>query len=210
MLIVILLGVMLFFRKPILENLGSRVLRTKVEISSIDVIPYKLALKLNGIKVPKEKLFIQDGMLYVIPLKLVLYGAKVGNSINLQRENFIIRIYRKWGWKFDVFLKGIDIKKFDNGFKSGVLNGYVNGKYKRQLDFCGTIVLKNIVLSDLQDEYFGIAATDVKEIIKNNQDKIEIDFLYNGPISDIRNLTRYRPGQKTVQLIKSFILKKIF
>jgi hypothetical protein len=203
-------AVIIIWRKPLFENLGSRILKTKVEIKSVEFIPYKLAFRLINIKVPKENIFIPEGMFYLIPLNLELYGVKARNTIDLKKESFTMKIYRKWGWKFDVFVKDIDLKKFDSGIKKGFLNGHISGKYGKKVNFYGLVTINNIVLAEGQDEFFGIPSFDVENIVKKYNGKIELDFTYNGPVSDVNNLTRYKPGTKTMRVIKTYLLQNIF
>jgi len=209
-LLIIIFTIIVIWRKPIFENLGSRILKKKVVISSVNFIPYKLAFKLIDIKIPKEGIFVPEGIFYFIPLKLNLYGVKVQNIIDLKKENFNIQIYRKWAWKFDIFVKNLDLKKFDNGIKKGILNGHINGQYGGKVNFYGLVTIDNIVLTEGRDEYFGIPAFDAENIIEEYKGKIELDFTYNGPFSEINNLTRYKPGTKTMRVLKTYLLKNIF
>lgn len=208
-LIIIIIIALYLWGDFFLEHVGSYALRTPLDIREVRFLPHRFIFKLYGINLSEKRIFIKEGVLSLIPLRGEFYGLRLADKILLRERNFSLDISRHNGWEINLFFKGVDISKFNRGFEKGKVNGTVEGVYSRgNCALYGILYLNNIVYSDSEESFLGISSEDLKKLIEIQGGHLELDFTYKGPINEFDQLYRYKPGRKTMNLIKKYIVDK--
>lgn len=190
-----------------LERIGTYILQTPVDINRVKFIPHRLVFRLYGIDLQEKYILIPSGTISIFPPGLQLSGLKVRDKILLGERGFSVDISRHRDWEIGVLFSGVDLGKLGLGFKKGELRGHVDGIYAEgNCELYGVLNLNNIIYSDTDSEILGISSSEFQKIIDTKGGNIELDFTYNGPVNEITELYRYRPGKKTLALIKKFLL----
>lgn len=211
LLVIVLLFVLMVWGKPILEGISSHVLKTPVNINKAKFVPYKLTFELHGINIPKKNLIIPSGTIRLVPPRLEFYGLKFMDNIILDTKQFSVSISLYKHWEINALFSGIDLSKLNYSFKKGELSGTIDGTYaKRNCEFYGLVNLSNIIYSDRDAVILGMSSEELEDIINARNGHIELDFAYRGPIDKMDELNRYAPGRKTMALIKTYVVDKIF
>lgn len=193
-----------------LEKIGTYILQTPLDINHVRFIPHRLMFKLYGIDLPEKNIFIPLGAISVLPPRLELNGLKIKDKIILGGRNFYINISRHRNWEISVLFKGVDITKFDYRFRKGEIGGFVEGVYvEGDCKLYGVLNLKNIIYSDTGSSFLGISSSEFQKIIEIYKENLVLDFAYNGPLNEITELYRYRPGKKTFALLKRYLIEKV-
>lgn len=210
-LIILILIVLSIWGGWLLENISTHILQSDVDINQVRFIPHRLEFKLYGINLPEKDILIPTGRIFLFPPRLEFYGLKVMDKILLGERGFSVSVTRRKYWEINLLFKGVDLGKLDYGFEKGGLSGVVDGIYTGgNCEFYGVLYLKDIIYSDSDNVFLGISSDELKELIEIYNGKLELDFTYKGPIGEITELYRYRPGKKTMGLVKRYILKKVF
>lgn len=210
LLIVFILIVLSIWGEYLLEGIGSKILGTPIDINRLKFLPHKLIFKLYGINMPEKYILFLAGTISLFPQRLEFYGFKFMDKILLGQKDFSLCVSRHNGWEINGFFKGVDLTKLDYGFKKGEINGSVDGIYNSgNCEFYGILYLNNIIYSDSGGNFLGISADELRELIEKYNGRLELDFTYKGPINKVDELYRYKPGRKTIGLIKTYLLKKV-
>lgn len=209
-LVIILIGVLLsIWGGPALEKTLTYILQTQVDISRAKFAPHRFMFKLYGIDMPEKDILITLGTLSLFPIRVELYGLKIEDKIILGPKDFWVDISRHRGWEINGLFKGVDLGRMDYGFVKGEIRGAIEGVYMGgNCKFYGTLQLRNIIYSDTNGRFLGIPSGEFKKIIDIYNGNLELDFTYSGPLNGIDELYRYRPGRKTLALIKRYLLSK--
>lgn len=207
LLIILILIILSILGEYLLEGIGSKILGTPLDINQVKFLPHKLIFKLYGINMPEKYVLFPAGMISLVPPRLEFYGLKCMDKILLGGKGFSLFITRHNGWEINVFFKGVDLGKLDYGFKKGEINGSVDGIYSGgNCELYGTIYLKNIIYSDSGGNFLNISPDELRELIELYDGQLELDFTYKGPVNKIDELYRYRPGKKTMGLIRKYFV----
>lgn len=207
----ILILIAMYFRGDFfLEKAGTYILNTTVEISKVKFIPRRFAFKLYGIDLPKKNILFPTGSVFLFPPKLELYGLKFKDKILLNKKNFSGEIFWRNNWQVGILFKGVDLTKFGHGFEKGVVSGTIDGSYTGgNLGFYGLFHLNEISYSDSESSFLGISSEEFQKLIDMHNGHLELDFTYKGPIDKIDELYRYRPGKKTMSLVRDYLIQNL-
>lgn len=210
LLIILALVVLSVWGEWLLEKAGAYIFQTTVDINKVKFMPHRLIFNLYGINLPEKNILIPRGAIFLFPPRLEFYGLKVMGRILLAENGFSLNVSRHKYWEISVLFKGLDLSKMDYGFTKGVLSGTVDGIYsKGNCELYGVLYLNNIIYSGTNGGIMGISPDEFKKIIETRNGSLELDFTYKGPIGGLTELYRYRPGKKTLALIKTYLIEKV-
>lgn len=215
-----------FFSKPLIISVFSKILKTEVTISSVKFAPLTLDLSLSKISIPEKKITFHKGTIHLIPLKLNLKGLDIKKDISILDDKIILQVWsenifkQEWGLKINIKdLNLMDLYSLWPQSKSysvpgGVLGGMIEGDYTEGIcNIYGVLSFMDIRFDDStgkeNNKIFGISMEDIKEFADDNNGTLDFDFYYTGPVSELNNPFRFRPGDKTIEFLSACLIKKI-
>lgn len=207
--IIVIVLAFVFFGKQILETVGTYVIKTEVNINNVKFIPYKFLFRLNGIEIKSKKVFFPTGTVSLFPLNMHFNGINFDNNI-LSEDDFFIDILRHDAWEIEISFQNLKLNKIDKSFIKGSVKGNISGKYNGIMLFLsGIFYINNIVYTGGGVDFLNISKEEVMDLIEKHDGNLQLDFTYKGPIEGMDNINNYKPGAKTMQLIGSYIVRRI-
>lgn len=217
------------YSKPLLTNIASRVLHTDIEIARVKFLPKRLALQLDRISIPEWKMVFHKGVIHLAPLKLHLQGLQITKELTLREDKLSFRVQAKELfskpsiWDVNMTFKNVDLidlssiwpEVWSYGFSKGTLDGIIDGTYSgKNCKFYGVLHFYNMVYNEPSTERpkgpLGIPIEEIVEFIQDNNGSIDLDFTYKGPLDDLNDPFRYRPGPKIIRSLGTYLIKKAF
>ena len=212
-LIVVILTVLAvcFFSRGLLEKTGSYFLKTDIKINRVKFVPHRLLFRARGIQLPEKRVSFSSGHIYLFPPKIELYGMNFSDivTIDLNENNFSCgaRASRPPDWNVYLNFQELPLDSMGFGVIEGKARGYLRGVYKAsgKCDFYVDIVMEDVRLGEGEPEgdFSGVSRGDLLKIIETRGGNIELDFTFSGPSDKIATLYYYKPGKKTMDLLRS-------
>lgn len=216
-LFVILYIVLNIWGGAIVSSIGSRVSGEELEVQKASFVPWNLSMRLKKVSLPERKICFSEGKINLLPLQMELRGLEIEGNTIATEERLILRVRKTKNWDIDLTGNNIDIGSVRrlhpdaktiapvNGNVDIKINGYYySRKEECNLDFL--VVLDNLILEGDIDEQ-----NKITQFLQGMDQPIEVDFTYEGPVSEFDQFYRYRPGPKTLVIIaRQFLSKKFF
>lgn len=210
--IILVIAVACIWGGLIIEKIASANIGTEVDIAKTRFLPHKLIFVMEDISLPQENVSIPEGIIHLMPIKLELYGLDFKKLTKLGKDNFQAVILKNKKWEFDIVLEGMPLNDLNIGLIGGTANGNIKGTYDKDiLDYYAVIGVKDVIPSPSISSkgFLGLSSEQLQGIIQQSNGDFEMDFSYSGPRDDYKKLYRYKPGSKTINLIRNFILQSI-
>ena len=227
-LIVFYLG-LFAYGKYFIVKVFTKALNTEIIIKRVKFNPLKGSFMLGKVCIPEENIIFEEGIICLIPMNLKLKGLEFDNKINLNQNDFIFSMKGKYllsqkrHFQFKLIFDNIDLREIIRLYpglaltflKKGVLKGDINCSYfnLKTIKYEGCLKTYNIKVSEENINgdkiVLGMSIEDISGVVSENNNSLEIDFIYSGPVAEIKNLYNYRPGIKTTKLIRSYLSRKL-
>lgn len=226
--LVLYLGLTIY-GKGLVTNIASGVLHTDVEIARVKFVPLRVALQLYEINIPKWKMIFPKGIIHLVPLRLQLHGLETMKELEISEDKLSLRVqaknllFKQRIWKFALDFKNVDLLDLSSkwpeawswGFTSGTLDGKIDGVFsdEKGCRLYGLLHFYNMAYDESGSVEskgpLGIPIEEIVEFIDAHRGSIDIDFTYKGPLNELNNPSRYRPGPKIIRSLGAYLIKKI-
>ena len=194
-----------FWGRPLLEKAGSLLLQENIVIDRVCFIPHRLSFQMQTVRIPGKNVVFPQGVLRLIPLQLECSGIRFADKISLQPGGFSLNIRSGRAWQVAVAFTDISLSRLDGKFGQGEIQGKIEGGYdKGLLDLYGVVRLTNLSYNDNEGSFLDISPETLQDLLQNSGGQLSLDFIYQGPVDKMDELYRYRPGPKTLDLLRTY------
>ena len=206
-LLLLLMAISYFWGGSLLEKAGSILLGENIIINRVYFTPRRLSFVMKKISVPGKNIYFPQGVLRLFPLCQECRGLRFGDKVFLSPGEFSFSICRGGGWRVAAVLDNIALSRLDQKFGPGEVRGKIKGGYdKGQLDLYGVVHLSNLSYNGAPVSFLDISPEMLQDLLQDSGGQLSLDFIYQGPADTMDELYRYRPGRKTLDLIKRYIV----
>lgn len=219
------------YGKALVTNAASQILHTDVEIAKVKFVPLRLALQLERVNISKWNMRFPEGIVYLVPLRVEFHGLEIKRELEILKNEFSLKVNAKSLlskpriWKVDLVFTGVDLADLSSmwpdvwsyGFSNGILDGKIEGTFSdsdgKDCKLYGLLHFYNMVYNESDttkpDGPLGIPIEEIVEFIQVNDGAIDLDFAYKGPLDELNNPFRYRPGPKIIRALGTHLIRKV-